>query len=1054
MVLTQVWRYVGAMAVMIAMMIGCGTAAASNTQQMEATATGWWQDANPSLAVDGDWRTTYVGTGDNNAIEVAFAEARQIESITIGFHTQSHHRPRAYRIELQKPDGRWTTVANMKQLPEDVAAHELEAPATATGVRITATQLSTSNNMSIRQIVFNSRLWTSTTSLDLPRPTLVHNPAVRVQPFDARLKFYHHGDGLLFYSQGDYNRLDAMLVVSPLAADAKWFTSSYGMGRHRFSGPFVVDDSQVAVEVTGSAGRHRLAVEQLPDAVKVRDTFQFNRESSADVEAVGLVFRLPVDFWAGGQWRVGSHTGELAPVAKATGELATFDDIVVLPVVDVEGMVTVELRPSSGRGTLTLQIASEQLAELRYVRRSGFSGHFIDLYAIRRNPNGRAQDDQLASYDWRWRVRFDEALARPWWESFGHDSHESVRQLLNTDATVVANRAGGSSGREGEQILDPDSPFHGAVADTGGDRNGLIEAMPLHTRNHVIQLARRFRQTGDDKDLPAIMAGLDYLAATVAPWGQFGDIRVGGWVEAPFFWDIVGVAEAIEVVRSHSDDDRVSFWLAGVHRQYQAVVTGTQHRLRFKDDIGPNMVTFAVQLFRMARYFQEDTGGDLAYDAMSFALAMDPSPYGGLQQDYSYTQGNQFDTGYYRWLLNLSFDWHALTKGTAWELKGEDRDRWEQMQEAFLWLYDNGQLNTMTAHPKNRLHEGDVRPMRPYGNEALWGPAKQRADYLHAHGPEALPEFVADDQNLPLGSRHFDIAGMFVQRTSNRYISFWWNERSRARDDAAGANANYNAKTPLGAYYLRNRQAPRELTIPSDNIHYSGALLAEGMDNLEDWATGFENYVGSRLSQPIDIGEATLFVADVICRSKRLADAPTHMMMTTLIAPSEVVRAVSAPAQPNATPITLQPLVIRAKNDREPALASIEWESLFGELPYDWSLSEQPIDGSQQYASLPAANVWRLRAHWPATEPLATAWRIAHQPTTAWAVEAVTPTVHHLYALGGTRIIVVKEAVQVDRQIEGYPDAHIVVGEQPTTIDGRNIEQVGHFWHIQPTVSQ
>ncbi len=373
------------------------------------------------------------------------------------------------------------------------------------------------------------------------------------------------------------------------------------------------------------------------------------------------------------------------------------------------------------------------------------------------------------------------------------------------------------------------------------------------------------------------------------------------------------------------------------------------------------------------------------------------------------------------------------------------------MQEAFHWLLDNGQLNTMAAHPKNRLIEPDLRSLKPHGPESLWGPVMERAERARAQGKEALATLVVDDSGLPVGHRYFDVAGMLVDRTAERYLSFWWNAGAKVRDDASGPNANYNAKVPIGSFYLRPRAHHRELTVPSDNFHHSGAVLAEGMEALEDWATGFENYAGSRLSGHLRVGDAHIFVGDVRCRSRSQRQSVARFTMTTVITPTELVRATSGPTQPNANPVILQPLVVRAASEQAPAIEGVEWQPLSGGIVYEWSLSDEPVDGSQRYATMPAARVWRLRGRWTGTEPLATAWRVATAPDSAgWAVEELTPRVQRLRSPDGTQLIVLTSAAPLQRMLRDFPDAHIVVGETPGEVEGRAIEASGEFWHIRP----
>ncbi len=1019
--------------------VSLSSAVAGNLSFDHATASGWYKEYGPQLAIDGDWNSVYAGTGKTNRITAYLKKTTVVSSIALYFSSTSYHRPRSYTVEACTPAGKWRLIAGYysNSVPDRIMIHRVNPPLAATAIRVTADTLSTCNDNEIVEILINKEPMIKTNHINMPRPEILSARGVRVQPFDAMIKFYHHGDGMLFYAQNPVmRRVEPILVVSPLAAGADWFTKTYGEGRFKFSAPFDFTTNGLTLFLSGPENVRQIMALQnesgkcvLKQICRQADLSDNRRNQ---VNALGLVLRLPVEYWQGAEWTVFGKTGTLSRIHRPVGVLALPGDWTDIYPEDGNGGQFI-FKCADGNRQLRISCEGIPVKAVRIAPRSGTFGHFFDIYIVVKG--GLKKSAQVISSDFRaeWNIIFDGDFVRPWWRTFGFEK-EPGTNILSTSPAVLGIKQPVDKQMYvdpvalASQIMDTNNGFYGAVTIEGGDRINRGPSLPLATRELMSQLVRRYLLTSSAEDLKHIAAALDYLSSTVAPWGQYGDIRWGGWCEDPFMWNITGHAQAVEVVRQGStriEPLRLRYWMTALRTLYRAGVEGLRNRIAFKNDIGANVATYSVQVYELARYFRDTEGQKAALQGMDFALSIGRIQH-GLQRDYSYSHGNQFDTGYYRWLLEKTAEWRNLTKNSEYALSGESLANYYGMVDAFKWLYDNGLLNSMTSHPKNRLVS--VINNAVYGNidDAITEPLKKRMEYQKSWGTEKIERLVVDDSGLPLGQRWFDVAGLLVDRNIRRYISIWWNANAFSRDDIKGANANYNAKIPLGAFYLRYRDSMREVCIPADNIHYSGAVLVDGMYSESDWATGFPNYKDSVLSAPVKVGSNTVLAAVMKIRSAEHPQLMVRVLMTTVITPEGIIRVISSPEQQKDLTIIDQALVLRdmqTTNTEYPVdnpvnktkTLTLNWRKLYGNIKYYWTLSSDNIDGAQLYSHVAPAKVWQLKAEWPASKEAATAWAITKAGSKSKKTFITATSVfHHIRLTDGNIIIAADRRIAVE----------------------------------------
>lgn len=930
-------------------------------EQSIISSNGFYRDYRPEFVLDGEDGTYYVGTGENNQLDVDFPQTLELRRVTILFHPDAIHRPRGWKLEARTPEGEFQLLAESEKLPDPLTEIILNTPVKINSLQLHTTRLSQFGDSGVAEIILNTPLPASTASLWNARPVLRQNRSIHYQFFDCgKMKFYHHGDGLLFYS-GDPTRgtlIEPLAVFSPLAAGDNWFTSLYGEGRHRIKNQLPRNGWRMDLRLGGPAGLHRFRLESTEEHTELLHDFDGRIYPSKQPPThAGMVLRLPVAFWQGGTYQTSrGESGTLHAPHLPTGALGKMSDLIIL------GGDALTLTTADGKRKLAVSAPEGSIAELRLMPRSGYCGHFLDFAFV----VSRATQP----FSIRWNIEFSGDFSQP---IPGYDRPVKPGALPECPIDSIP-------APDLQQIMAQNrnrwSGFYGAVFLTGGDRNGLIEKVPLSTRNAAPRLAAQFLRSRKAEDFERAVSALDYLSSAVTPWNQYGDVRLGSWNESPFLWGMTEFARAIELLAPHVEPQRLHRWRGALHLLYNGGLDGLRDRLEFKHDIGPNVATYALQILTLAEYFDDPDGRKLAADGMEFALSIGRVPL-GMQSDYSYSHGNTFDTIYYRWLLETACEYRKRTEGSEFALSAEAQRNFDGMVKALQHLCDNGAINSMTAHPKHRLNT--------HYNRAV-------ADVIPELCDVTDENFVAQNENLPLGEHFFPVAGLLVSRNVSRYFSSWWNAAQRVRDDARGANVNYNTKLPVGAFFWRDRNAPRALAIPSDNCQFSGGIFLEPtLSDKQDWATGFDNFSGSVLAPPRHEGEWTILDAALAMHSRRDADAPAvHLRALTLIGENALIRILAAPAQEVPAPLIDQPLVVRqgVKNNREfPSetlrksnFDTLKWQQLAGGLKYSWTLSDDPVDGSQIFSRIPPSRVWRLRAGWDGKAPLISAWIFRQNP--------------------------------------------------------------------------
>lgn len=951
--------------------------------------TKWYKDYTPEKSIDGKLKTAYAGIGSKSQIIYYFKKIEKISLITVLFSKKSYHRPQKCSISIQLQDASWKTVKKIDNIPEPLEAIKLQTPIMAKALKIQAVKMSKSKDFCINEVILNQKIYTSTRNSDIPRPALYHKKELNVQPFFPLKKFFHHGQGILFYSTPNIpkGRVEAILVVTPLSANKAWFINKAGIGIHHNIELLPVDRKLMKYSLQGPSGIHKFALHNNEDKV-VLDQFYKPVDSkySQNVVANGLVLRFPYYIWKNAKWQLGKHKGYFVPSNRPSGVNSVKSEAKFIDIKDTG----VPFKMIFTLPYCKIEVTAKNFnpAKAVILNKSGIFGFFTDVCLVPSKgvciPPGKQQ-----AFKCEWDIKFSGNFVRPWRQAY-ELSDADIERLSDIDPTPLKLKklikaCAGKKIDISHQIMNQSNPFYGANFKLG--KESINQEIPLSTRSLALELAAQAAATKAPETFKRAAAALDYLSSTISSCRQYGDIRMGVWSLKPFMWDATAYAQAIECMRlAGANKEKLIYWRSGVHLLYAGGLDEMSEKIKFKTDIGANIATYAMQLAVLSKYFKDNAGMVAATKAMEYAITPNVGD-DGIKKDYSYRHGNLFDISYYRWLNKVAGTWSDTYKGTKLDFKGESLNNYNQINNVIIWMFDNGLLNTMTAHGKNRLSFN--KPGFPaYFKDWFRKPVAHLNAVRRTKDIAKIEKFVDDAAEFPLGFHYFDVAGMLVERSKQIYMSVWWNSQVTVRDNLhSGVNPNYNVKTPFGAYYMRVRNMCREVTIPSDNYHYSGAILADGMEEMKDWAHHFDNNKGSKVYKPVFFDGGAVLCAEVSLRARKAPNKIAKYFMTMIVTKDGLVRCITAPAQSSAPKVSEHPMVLRqylstpvdVKNIKvanEYKTFTLCWEKLAGKINYKWKLSDNNIDGSQRYSFIAPAKVRILNGSLDLSQPLTTAWEL------------------------------------------------------------------------------
>ena len=979
----------------------------------------WYKDQSPERSIDGKLETSYVGIGERSYLVYRFKKSEKLSRIMVIFNPKSWHRPEKCRISIQLQDSSWQTVKQFSKMPKTSELIDLQVPVIVKAVKLEAEVMSQSKNFCIMEIKFNDKIYTNTLDANMPRPYLYHKKELHSQLFVPLKKFSHHGEGILFYSTpGSVNgRIEAVMAVTPLSADEKWFIDQVGVSYHNNIGQLPVDRDLMKYTLRGRSGTHTLVLHNNKEKVLVEQTYEpVNSRYSKNVIANGLVLRFPYYMWKKAKWQIGKYHGNFIPSERPRG----FTSIKNSKFIDFDKTSgsNLKLTFSLPNGTIELIPKNFSLVKAVILNKSGIFGTFTDVCLVPDKGICKKNGEQQA-FKCQWDIMFKGNFVRSVKQAYGL-SEKQVKKLADTDSTVFNPDAmiKAYSGKKidvSRQIMDKKSQFYGANFVI---KSGMDTEVPLATRDLAVQLAVKAAATKDPEALERASAALDYLTSSISSVSQYGDIRVGEWELKPFMWDVSPYILAIEAMRlTGVSREKLVYWRSGAHQLYIGGKNEMLEKVKFRTDIGANVATYAVQIADLSKYFRDDSGMLDAARAIAYAMTPDVAD-DGIKKDYSYRHGNLFDIGYYNWLVQLIGRWSDKYNDTKWAFKGDDLNNYNQINNVMLWMFDNGMLNTMTSHGKSRLSHIKLG-FSSYYKDWFSRPALHLENVRKNGNFKEVEKFVDDSPELPLGFRYFNNAGMLVERSRQIYLSLWWNTHVRVRDILkSGVNPNYNTKTPFGAYFLRARNRFREVTIPSDNYQYSGAILVDGMQDMEDWAHRFDNNKGSKAYMPIYFDGGAVLCAEVNLRARKAPDKVVKYYLTVIVTEDGLVRCMTAPAQ-NASPKVYEyPLALRQYLSSPVDLKSIKvadkyktftlcWEKLAGQVDYRWKLSDKLLDGNQIYSFIAPARIRILEGCLDLSRALRTAWEVRPLETAKITSRLKLFESKHVITIASKTIIVV-----------------------------------------------
>ncbi len=855
--------------------------------------------------------------------------------------------------------------------------------------------------LKVLTISYASDIFT-TNDLSLKRPAVRCFKGIRYQPVELHLKFFDFDAGLMLYTEsGKIKRPSPLMLFFAFNQPIRKFAGRrYYLNHSHITKPIIADSDKLIVTVRNKMSEDRLQFVNEKEKLVFIHSGKFLRAAGNVPEQAGIVIRLPVWIWNEGSWSMDDKSGRFHRSSKGF----TYAAAKKLPI-EIKSNSNITLNLPDNRGRVIIKSANRYDAAY-YMNCSGNLGMFFDLFFVKNLKKGTQSNRADNVREDKFEMRFEGNVVPEIWRTFSlsKEKYESLKLK-----TLLPHPSFGQAGNMKLikklmpfQCMDKSNCFYGAIFSSShtSDSNYWLD-VPIQTRNFVYNLARQWHKEGNEyyqntNAFERIIAGLDYLSTATTPFGQYGDIRLKGWTITPFLWGIMPVAESIYYIQNRVSPEKRQNWLAMLIHLYSSAEKHLRDSIDGHTGDGANLMTYAQQIFDLAIVLDDSDGKSLAHKGVHCAIEPEFHPKNAIRSDFSYRQGNLFDVGYYHWLVATLASYISVADGTRWALTQQEQCWLRKICEAFVWLYDNGLLNTMTSHPKNRLSLkpfpkaiADKMSSQVSGLSTI---CAQSYQWRNLKTNAEKEKFVSgSDIKLPMGQHWFSLAKFFIKRTPKYYASIWWNDRTQVRDFKC--NSNYNAKIPAGAMYFRWLDAPREVTIPSDNIHYSGVVYLKDMREVKDWASGFENYKGSELLSPISDGDCSILAGKLLICSKEHPNRKIRCLKTVVLTKDELITFDTVLSSKYWRDVILEPVVLRRyiaipqkiainnkeidmdklgqsnkrtqkyqiTNDAVLTLATTAFQFTVDNLVGDIDISKNFIDGSQRYSFYPPAKVIEVK---------------------------------------------------------------------------------------------
>ena len=548
----------------------------------------------------------------------------------------------------------------------------------------------------------------TTNSLYLQRPELRCKGGIHYQPVNLHLKFFDFDAGLMLYTEsGKIKRPQPLILFFAFNRPIKKFAGKrYSLNHSQIVKPILVDKNSLSVTVKNGISEDVLKFLNMDNRLVFIHSSQLLKNSGSLPKQEGVVFRLPKWIWDGGSWSLGNKSGKFHQNVINSDRKAY-----KLPV-EVSSGTSLILTLPKNRGKLIIK-ASSQYEAVYYLDCSGNLGMFFDLFFVRHSPVAKKLPRDIAKGQDRFEITFAGKVVPDIWETFSmarkeYDNLKSQRLLSHPGFGAHGNSKLVELLKK-YQCMTKNNCFYGAIFKNSNTANSNYWLdIPIQTRNFLVNLVRLWHSQGtsyynDSSSFARITAALDYLSTATTPFGQYGDVRLPGWTITPFLWGIMPVAESIYDIQDKVSPERRKNWLAMLNNLYKSAKQHLKTDIDTHHGDGANLLTYAQQVFDLAMVLNDDNGKSLTQRGVHCAIEPAFHPQFGVRKDWSYRQGNLFDVGYYQWLLSTLASYVSVSDGTRWALGKEEMGWLKHICGSFVWLYDNGLLNTMTSHPKNRL---------------------------------------------------------------------------------------------------------------------------------------------------------------------------------------------------------------------------------------------------------------------------------------------------------------------------------------------------------------
>ncbi|MCD4825728.1 MAG: hypothetical protein K8S55_14135 [Phycisphaerae bacterium] len=736
------------------------------------------------------------------------------------------------------------------------------------------------------------------------RPFVRHNRNLKFQPYETPHRYLNMGSGFFIYGYNrEYRTSTAAMILGCLKSPGKDLRGRHsnrnGFGRHSWGGFEMQSNEKMTINLNyrWKFSEDTLEITNEKDCLRVVQKTRFLKTTS--LRAIGAMIKLPTKYWDGGRWTVGNKSGTFHK---------GLDKSIVLP-----SAKTLVFNLAGSDFSIEINL-HEKVKEI-VINRHDFALGNYEIYIVSEGSLAKkprvfkAGSDYSLSYDIKTAGRFpDPLIDEKGWETRGRSW--ILRRPLKEFAADTRFNDERVKREIAYQILDKNSEFYG-MCNTPypkgvSGRADHFDRPVLRTRDILKQICpaycnRKSKYYHNKEMGNRLSACLDYLSAAInRQSAQFGDIRRRGWSKAPCTLRNLPMAQAIVALARHHDvpDRKIAYWVRSYEYRWknsdlQDALVGIK-----KKAIGFNAVTKIFNAARGAKFLEKNSFMPEFAKGMSVAFGINTNPVFGVKSDFSHREHhpNFFDTTYYLYMLNYICDYYRLTRGTEFEFRGKNKKTLEGILDAAIWLHDNALVTPITSDARARLLGGHhyKRAFEILRNEypAAMTVYHQIKVRNHKTGKKAV---ASSKRRLPAGFKWFYNPGMLVARTDDYYCAVV----AKPRIIAMCVNSwGFNAKMPMGGFYMRTMGQPRECVVPTDNAFFSGVTLVDGMQHKADADDEFMNNDGSRFVDSIQLGkDAALFGMDAVEATKAAPKDKLHFQKTYFFLKDRVITMQHVPAQ-------------------------------------------------------------------------------------------------------------------------------------------------------------